>query len=370
MGPIPVSKRRPAAGAVRQDAYRPTVIVALAGDERRRRFGEHISRRCTWLPCDSLELLPHLVQGAAAASVLVDLVRWTSVEAAPVLRDLRQRWPALRIVGLYEPSAEALPELARLARSDRLLGFASDADARLDLLLRAVPDSLTAVAPTVAQFLLENFISFAEDTGVRGTLIHLALAPSRRQGVPALATVQGWSEDALERHFAAAGLASPAMIRRLAMAAEGLWQVSALQRPADVVAQALGLETADGLGRMINGTFGFGFKAARAMRAAGARHALRWVGLLGVRELARLGGLPVIVGIRFRATDGGKLEQNHASDLVRALVNDGAPLGAFVDRLAAEPEAARRLVAEAVPCIRRLLQHRLIEPVAPLSEIL
>jgi hypothetical protein len=370
MGPIPVSKRRPAEGAAPQNAHRATVIVAVAGEERRRRFGERISRRYAWLPCDSLDLLPHLVEGAAAASVLVDLARWTPIEAAPALRELRQRWPALRIVGLYEPSAEVLPELAQLARSDRLLGFVSDADARLDLLLQAVPDFLTAVAPTVAQFLLEHFIPLAEDTGVRGTLIHLALAPSRRQSVPALARVQGWSEDALERHFAAAGLASPAMIRRLAIAAEGLWQVAALQRAADVAARALGIETADGLGRMINGTFGFGFKAARAMRAAGARHALRWVGLLGLRELARLGGLPSVAGIRFRVTDGGELEQNYGSDLVRALVNDGIPLGAVVDRLAEGPGAAKRLVVEDVPFIRRLLQHRLIELVVPPTDIL
>jgi hypothetical protein len=301
-----VPKPRLAEGAGRQGAVRPAVVGAVAGEERRRRCGERIARDYTWLPYDSLELLPHLLEGMAAAGVVVDLVRWTPIEAAPILRDLRQRWPALRIVGLYEPSAEVLPQLAQLAWSDRRLAFASDPDERLELLLQPVPDALAPIAPSACRFLLEHFLPLADDSGVRGAMIHLALAPSRRQSVPALAALQGWSEDGLERRFANAGLTTPAGVRRLAVAAEGLWQVSALKRPAEDVAGALGLGTADSLGRVIKGIFGFGLKAARLMGAEGAGRKLAWLGLFGLRDLARFGGLSAVARVRLAVGGGGR----------------------------------------------------------------
>lgn len=364
---------RPVAiGAVRPAAPRITVVGAVAGEERRRRFGERLAGDYTWLPYDSLELLPHLLDGVAAAGVVVDLVRWTPVEAAPVLRELRSRWPALRVVGLYGPSAEALPELARLARADRGLAFVSDADERLELLLRPVSGALEAVAPTACQSLLERFLPLGDDLGVRCTLIDLALAPSRRRGVPALAAAQGWSEDALERRFAAAGLAAPAVVRRLAVAAEGLWQVAALRRPADDVARALGLGTGDTLGRILKGVFGFGLKPARLMGAEGAREAIAWTGLLALRQLARIGGVPQVARVRFDGVAPDALRDaaalvagDRAGELVRWLVTDRIPLGALMDQLSAEPDARRFLASEVVPSIGRLLHHHVVAPAAP-----
>ncbi len=349
----------------------------MAGEERRRRFGERLAGEYTWLPYDSLELLPHLLDGMAAVGVVVDLVRWTPVEAAPVLREVRRRWPALRLVGLYGPSAEALPELARLARADRGLAFVSDADERLELLLRPVPAALVAVAASACQPMLEQFLPLSDDRGVRSTLIDLALAPSRRRGVPALAAAHGWSEDALERRFAAAGLAAPAVVRRLAVATEGLWQVAALQRPADVVAHALGLGTGDTLGRILKGVFGFGLKPARLTGVAGAREAIAWTGLLALRQLARIGGVPEVSRVRFDGVAPDALRDaealvpgDRARELVRWLVTDRLPLGTLVDRLSAEPDAERFLASDVVPSIGRLLHHHVVAPAAPRSGLL
>jgi hypothetical protein len=359
-------------GAAHQETPRPTIVGAVAGEERRRRFGERLAGDYTWLPYDSLELLPHLLEGVAVAGVVVDLVRWVPVEAAPVLRDLRGRWPALRVVGLYEPSAEALPELARLARVDRCLAFVSDADERLELLLRPVSGALGAIVPTVCQSLLDRFLPLVDDPGVRGTLIDLALAPSRRRGVPALAAAQGWSEDALERRFAAAGLAAPAAVRRLAAAAEGLWQVAALKRPADDVARALGLGTGDSLGRILKSVFGFGLKPARLMGGDGVREALAWTGLLALRQLAATGGVPQVARVRLEGIAPESLQDverfaagERAGELVRRLVTDRLPLGTLVDRLSAEPDAGRFLASEVVPLIGRLLHHHVVAPAGP-----
>jgi hypothetical protein len=361
-----------AKGAAHQQAARPTVVGAVAGEERRRQFGERLAGSYAWLPYNSLELLPHLLDGIAAAAVVVDLVRWTPVEAAPVLRELRDRWPALRIVGLYESFADALPELARLARANRYLGFASDADERLELLLQAVPDALKAVPPTACQSLLEQFLPLAGDPGVRGTLIDLALAPSRRQGVPALAAAQGWSEDALERRFAAGGLAPPAVVRRLAVAAEGLWQIAVLDRSADDVAHAISLGTADSLGRIMKSVFGFGLKSARLMGGEGARDAIAWSGLLTLRELARLGGVPRVARVRLEGSvpealreSDGYVAVQRAGKLVRWLVNDRLPLGVLVDRLSGESDSGRCLASEVVPLIGRLLHRRQLAAVGP-----
>jgi hypothetical protein len=288
-----------------------------------------------------------------------------------VLRELRDRWPALRVVGLYGPFAESLPELARLARADRHLAFTSDADARLELLLRPVPEPLEAVAPTVCQSLLEQFLPLADDPGVRATLIELALAPSRGRGVRALAAARGWSEDALERRFAACGLASPAAVRRIAVAAEGLWQVAALRHSADDVARVLGLGTGDSLGRIIKGVFGFGLKPARLMGGEGAREAIAWAGLLAFRVLAKIGGVPRVARVRFEEGAPGALHGPgaivigaRAAELVRWLVTTGLPLGVLVDRLSSDPDAGRLLTSEVVPSIGRLLHHRRVVPIA------
>jgi hypothetical protein len=367
-----VPSRRQANGAARLETLRPTVIGAVAGEERRRLYGERIGRHYTWLPYDSLEILPHVLEGVTASGVVVDLVHWTPVEVAPVLRALRHRWPALRIIGLYGPSAEALPEIARLARSDRHLAFTSNPDERLELLLRPVPEALAAITPTAGQSMLDHFLPLAADAGVRHTLIHLALSPSRRQGVPVLAAMQGWSEDALERRFAAHGLSSPAMMRRLAVAAEGLWHVAALKRPGQDVALALGLGTGDSLGRVIKGIFGFGLKAARLMGAEGAQDALLWVGLLGLRDLAKFGGLPVAARVRLKIVGDrpATLPLEDTRGPLWSLLAEGFPLGVVVDRLSTEPDAGRQSVAELVPFIRWLLHHSLVVPVPPARNIL
>jgi hypothetical protein len=280
----PQPSRRPGPGASPRGRPAPAVVAAIAGEDRRRRYRERIGERYTWVPNDSLEVLPHLLDGIVAAAVLVDLVRWTPVEAAPVLRELRQRWPALRIVGLYEPSAEALPEIVALARSDRRLAFACGADERLDMLLPEATATVTVESPSACQPLLEQLLPLAANAGLRATLAHLSLAPSHHWSIPALAAMHGWSEDAIERRFAEAGLVTPAVMRRLTAAAEGLWQVAAAKRPAREVAGALGLATADGLGRTILGVFGVGLRSARLMGAEGASGALATVGLLAQRR--------------------------------------------------------------------------------------
>jgi hypothetical protein len=370
--------RRGGEGVVSPAASAPFVVGAIAGEERRRRYGERIGGGRTWLAYDSLELLPHLLAGVAVDAVVVDLVRWAPVEAAPVLRELRSRWPALRIVGIYEPSADALLELAELALSDRRLAFTSDADDRFDLLVQPASGAAEVQAPTACQLLLEHFLPLAGD-GLRSALIDLALTPSRRRSIPALAAVQGWSEDALERRFGDAGLVAPAAVRRLAVAAEGVWQVAALQHPAEDVARALGLGTGDSLGRVIKGVFGFGFKAARLMGAGGARRALTWVGLLALRSLAPFGGLPSLARVRFTVADGVRVVEDRDALIVTGegrgagsrlegtgrevweLVVAGAPLGEIIGRLSIPAEgSARRFAREAVPTVRWLLRHELI----------
>jgi len=377
--------RRGGESVVSPAASAPFVVGAIAGEERRRRYGERIAGGHTWLAYDSLELLPHLLAGVAVDAVVVDLVRWAPVEAAPVLRELRRRWPAVRIVGIYEPSADALPELAELAWSDRRLAFTCDADDRFDLLVQPAAGAAEVEAPTACQLLLEHFLPLAGD-GLRRVLIDLALAPSRRRSIPALAAVQGWSEDALERRFGDAGLVAPASVRRLAVAAEGVWQIATLQRQAEEVARALGLGTGDSLGRLIKGVFGFGFKAARLMGADGARRALTWVGLLALRSLAPFAGLPALASVRFTVVDGVQVVEDRGALIVTGegrsvgsrlegtgrevweLVVAGAPLGEMVGRLSSPAEgSARRFAREAVPTIRWLLRHRLIVPAMPQS---
>lgn len=361
----------------------PGVIGMIAGEERCRRYGARIAGRRAWLVYDSLEMLPHLLAAMAVEVVVVDLVRWVPVEAAPVLREVRQRWPALRIVGVYEPSADALPELAELAWADRGLAFAADADERFDLLTRPV-DAIAVAgveAPTVCRLLLEHFLPLAP-SGVRAAAIHLALAPSRRRHIPALAAIQGCSEDALERRFADGGLVPPAVVRRIAIAAEGIWQVAALRQPAEGVAGALGLGAGDSLGRMIKSVFGIGLKAARLMGADGARRAIAWAGLLALRDLAPCGGLPALARVRFAAGAPMRLAYDREGLIVAAkelgggarleraggelweLAAQGLSLGAMVERLS-DPAAgpSRRFAQEAVPALRWLLDHRLIVPV-------
>src|SRR5438132_7501709 len=107
------ARQAPAHGCCGVDVVSPAsherfVIGASAGDERRRRYGERIAQGYTWLVYDTLDLLPHLLAGVDVEAVVVDLLRWAPVEAAPVLHELRRRWPGLRILGVYEPSAEAL----------------------------------------------------------------------------------------------------------------------------------------------------------------------------------------------------------------------------------------------------------------------
>lgn len=371
--------------AAPSDGPGPIIVGAVAGEERRRRYGGRISGGATWVAYDSLELLPHLVLGVAVEAVVVDLLRWTPVEAASVLREMRRRRPGLRVIGVYEPSAESLPEIADLACGDRRLAFASDADERFELL--AGPAPLTAMeSPTACQILLEQLLPLANGV-LRAPIIHLALAPSRRQGIPALAAIQGWSEDALERRFGDAGLAAPAAVRRLAIAAEGLWHVAALRRPAEEVARALGLGTGDSLGRVIKGVFGLGIKSARLAGQEGVRRALAWVGLLALRDLAAMGGLPALAGARFIRADtlqvtndaevltvahGGRASSVRLEDAGREmweLISRGETLGDIMEHMASPTAgAARRFAREAVPMIRWLLRHGLVTPVVPRSK--
>ena len=362
------------------------VIGAMAGEERRRRYGERIAGGRTWLAYDSLELLPHLLAGVAVEAVVVDLLRWVPVEAAPVLRELRRSWPSLRVIGVYEPSAEGLLELAELARADHRLAFACDADERFELLAGPATGP-EAESPKASKILLEQLVPLAGD-GLRCPIIHLALAPSRRRSIPALAALQGWSEDALERRFGDAGLVAPAAVRRLAVAADGVWHVAALRRPAEDVARALGLGTGDSLGRVIKGVFGFGFKTARLMGADGARRALTWVGLLALRDLAPFGGLPSLASIRFVVADAAQVAQDRGAFVVAGqtrgassrlegagkevweLVAAGARLGVMVDHLSDPANGPpQRFAREAVPTIRWLLRHRLIVPIVPSAHL-
>jgi hypothetical protein len=363
------------------DGAAALVVGAVAGEERRQRYGGRISGGAIWVAYDSLELLPHLILGMAVEAVVVDLSRWTPVEAAPVLREMRRRRPELRVIGVYEPSAETLPEIADLACGDRRLAFACDADQRFELL--AGPAPLAAMeSPTACQILLEQLLPLTNGA-LRAPIIHLALSPSRRQGIPALAAIQGWSEDALERRFGDAGLAAPAAVRRLAIAAEGLWHVAALRRPAEEVAPALGLGTGDSLGRVIKGVFGLGIKSARLAGQEGVRRALAWVGLLALRDLATVGGLPPLARVRFTVADAVQVAEDRGALIVSGfgrgttsvrledagcevwgLMSRGESLGAILDRMAG-PSAgsARRFAREAVPMIRWLLRHRIVTPV-------
>jgi hypothetical protein len=360
----------------------PVIVGVVAGRERLRRYGGRVANGATWFAYDSLELLPHLVSGVTVETVVVDLVRWTPVEAAPVLRELRRRRPELRVIGVYEPSTQVLSELADLALGDRRLAFACEADERFEML--AGPPPLAGMeSPTACQILLEQLLPLG-GMGLRGPIVHLALAPSRRQSIPALAAVQGWSEDGLERRFGDAGLAAPAAVRRLAIAAEGLWHVAALRRPADEVARALGLGTGDSLGRMIKGVFGTGIKGARFVGVEGVRRALGWIGLLALRDLAPLGGLPGLASARliradtFQATTDGErlivagrggatsLRLEDAGREVWERVSRGEPLGDIVERMTSSSAAAgRRFAREALPMIRWLLRHRLVTPIVP-----
>jgi hypothetical protein len=367
--------------AVPSNGPAPIIVGAVAGDERRRRYGGRIADGATWVVYDSLDLLPHLVLGVAVESVVVDLLRWTPLEAAPALREIRRRRPELRVIGVYEPSAETLPEIADLARGDRRLAFACDADQRFELLTGPAP-AATMESPTACQPLLEQLLPLANGV-LRAPIIHLALAPSRRQGIPTLAAMQGWSEDALERRFGEAGLVAPAAVRRIAIAAEGLWHAAGLRRPASEVARALGLGTGDSLGRMVKGVFGLGINSARFAGPEAVRHALAWVGLLALRDLAPLGGLPVLTRVRFAVADAVQVVEDRGALIVSGpgrggtsvrladaggevwdLLCRGESLGAIVARMAGSSAGStRRFAEEALPMIRWLLRHRIVEPV-------
>jgi hypothetical protein len=331
---------------------------------------------CDWLPYDTLELLPYLLSGIDAAAVIVDLQRWTPWETAPVLRRLRDQRPELTVIGIHDSAAEVPEGLAELACSDRRLAFACDADARLELLLRqAIGPS---EEPTVCQILLDHFVPLGCDK-VRSALIQMAVTPSVGRSIRAMSAALGWSEDALERRFADVGLSTPSSVRRLAVAAEGLWQVSARQHAAEDAARALGLGGADSLGRVIKSVFGMGLKAARLMGATGARRILIWTGLLALRDgashlglsslrhshvaLARgtvaqcVGEMLVVQGAS-RNTDAPSVT---VVPEVWKYLSGGGPLEHLVERLS-DPFAGSlpRFTREIVPTLGKLLRHRLV----------
>jgi hypothetical protein len=84
-------------------------------------------------------------------------------------------------------------------------------------------------------------------------------------------------------------------------------------------------------------------------------------------EVAREGEALIIGGGVRRRT----VRLEGASDQVWELVAGGLTLGALVERLSGEADGgARRLAGEAVPLVRWLLSHRLIEPIAPAGGVL
>src|SRR5207245_10545598 len=75
------ARQAPAHGCRGVDVVSPAgherfVIGAIAGDERRRRYGERIAQGYTWLVYDTLDLLPHLLAGVDVEAVVVDLLLW------------------------------------------------------------------------------------------------------------------------------------------------------------------------------------------------------------------------------------------------------------------------------------------------------
>jgi hypothetical protein len=362
-------------------AVHPLVVAALPPGPRRTQFNERLGGDYTLLVYDSLELIPHLLGGILPVAVVVDLSHWGPLEAAPVLRQLREVWPAIRLVCLYEPTALLLAKCAELAASHQRLAFACEVDERLDLLLRPhageqqVSEIATAAAP-----LLRHLLPLAGAHGLESTVIHLALSPSRRHAIPGLAAWQGWSEDALERRCAEAGLAPPVALRRLAVAAEGLWQAAVLKLPRDQVAHALGLETGDSLGRVIKSVFGYGIKAARLMGVEGVEYAYQWLGLMALRELAAFGDLTAIAQVKLEPTDQVRLTEQGDALLVGSeddepsvrleglarrawdLIILGSPLRTVVEGLSDADDPAGRFRREVVPTLRALLVGGLIKP--------
>ncbi len=365
----------------------PLVVAALPRGPRRKLFSERLAGDYTLFVYDSLELIPHLLGGISAVAVVVDLSHWGPVEAAPVLKELRTRWPAIRLVCLYEPTAQALARCAELAGSDRKLAFACEADERLDFLVRPqAGEPQVSEAPTAAMPLLRHLLPLTSAQGLDSTVIHLALSPSRRRGIPGLAALQGWSEDALERRCAEAGLAPPVALRRLTVAAEGLWQAGVLKLPGEQVAHALGLGTGDSVGRVVKAVFGYGIKAARLIGVEGVGKTYQWLGLMALRELAACGDLTAMVQVRFELSSRVRLAEegyvlvvgSEADDLsVRLeglareawdLMMAGAPLRTVVERLSDADDPAGRFRREVVPALRSLLLRGLIKPVFPAAE--
>jgi AraC-like DNA-binding protein len=280
----------------------------MAGDVRACAFGARIPSNCRWLPYDSLEILPYLIEAEPAISaVVVDLVRWAPAKAAPDLSALRRMWSDLRIVCLYEPGPDTLAQLRSLAELDLDLAFAVNPDERFDLLVKPMTSPRAAEEPTAGRMLLESLMPFATGGVLESALTHLALAPSLHPTVPDLARIAGCSVDALERRFAQAGMATPAAIRGLAATAEGLWQFAARNHSAREAALAVGLSSGDALGRMLKRWFGLGLRRARLVGASGARDAFRWTGLLGLRGLAGNGGLPALANLQLALRAGGQV---------------------------------------------------------------
>ena len=185
-----------------------------------------------------------------------------------------------------------------------------------------------------------------------------------------MAGLLGWSEDALERRFADVGLSTPSAVRRLAVAAEGLWLIAAGQHAAEDVARALGLGGADSLGRVIKSVFGIGLKAARLMGPTGARRILTWTGLLAFRGVAGPTGLSslkrarVSVSRRTVTQPAGEALCLHGVTMdpeTWALLTEGGPLEHIVDRLTDPVSGSpRRFTREIIPALFKLLRDGLL----------
>lgn len=347
---------------------RPAVLGAMAGGVRARLFGARVPSIYRWMPYDSLEILPYLLEAQPAVSaVVVDLVRWNPLKAAADLRVLRRQQADLRIVCLYEPGRDSLVQLKGLAELDLGLAFAVAPDARFELLLRPVALQRAGEAPTVGRSLLDGLVPLATDAALEAALIQLSLVPSHGLTVPELARIAGCSVDGLERRLANADLGTPAAMRGLAADAEGLWQVAALNRSAQEAARAVGVGTADSLGRMLKRRWGFGLRMARLVGAAGARQALRWVGVLALREFTRRGGWPQAGRVRLArrgAAEIGSVPGVHCqldatARAIWEVVADGTSLEQLVDRCS-EAMPADQLPTGLAPAFRALLRRELL----------
>lgn len=349
-------------------AIRPAVLAAMAGDVRARVFGARIPSPYRWVPHDSLEVLPYLIEAEpAVAAVVVDLVRWSPLKAAADIRALRRHRSDLRIVCLYEPGRDVLVQLKALSEIELGLAFAVAPDERFELLMKPVATQRVFDAPTASRSLLNALVPLATSGALETALIHLALAPSHRLAVPDLARIAGCSVDGLERRFAQAGLRAPTAISGLAADAEGLWQVAALNRSARDAARAVGLATGDSLGRMLKRQFGFGLRAARLFGAPGARDTLRWVGLLALRELAVRGRrwwpararLTRRGGVQPDCIDWAALQLEGAGRAIWEAIADGVPLAQMVDQLSATTQADP-VATQLAPGLRALFKHNLV----------